>query len=278
MSYDPQLTHFHSPQVEDLLRNNVKIGQSLDLGNKRSGTAVGFAKKYIGRGGLTHKHAGVYIDFATAIAAPYDGGPDELVTINLGSMTEIANIHVRIRDLPKTPFWEGDVVSFATERCTDLRSAEERFVIERINYSVTAMQVSMRSLSGSSAGGPLSAMRLIERGKIWKFEHGEPLNFSDIKEEAKFHQSLGMSEKVSVEVVNPVNMPHVTLAEYHEFDIADSLKLVLEGKAHQLKLKDRRKMTFVLIRYEDRTFGERVRQDTLRHLRSFESAGGHPVL
>ncbi len=298
MSYDPHLTHFHSLQVENLLRNNVKIGQSLDLGNKRSGTAVGFAKKYIGRDGLHHKYAGVYIDFATVIAAPRDGGPDELLAFNLGSKSKIADIHVRIRDLPETPFWEGDVVSFAPEVCTDPRSAEERFVVESIYYAVTPMQVSMRSLSGFSAGGPLSAMRLIERGRIWKFEHCEPLNFSDIEAEAKFFQKLGMSHKLEDAGEVARLKDHAERIEFRDakeeerfytsrgeshganyvtdltVPFADAIRAVQRGEADEMKLKDKKNLTYVLIKYEDRSFSHRMREYTLKKFDVFEARTG----
>ena len=40
------------------------------------------------------------------------------------------------------------------------------------------------------------ALTLIERGNIWKLEHGESLSFGSLEEEADFYKSLGMSRKL----------------------------------------------------------------------------------
>ena len=267
----------------ELRRSWFQVGDELqsDSGGLYRGerfTLLGFGERYIGRGGFTHKDAGVYIDFGVlhvirkhgkkmfARADSFEKEPGQSTHEQMGA------VQIKIHNLPETPFWEGDLVSIKPEACGGQFSnkiADMRYTVTSIEYSTGAVgdfRVRMMS-QGVSGCGPISVINLVERGNIWKLARGEPLDFTDIEEEAKFHQSLGMSQKVIL-----AEQP----AYQHSF--IHAVRMIKEGNADQIKMKDKKMMTFVLIRYEDRTFGERVRQDTLRHLRSFESAGGHPVL
>ncbi len=124
-----------------------------------------------------------------------------------------------LRDLPETPFWEGDfvrvrghagVMSVYSEMPPD--RDPEVFQIIGIDYhyltertQIGTMYPAYKISSKLGAGWHTSAsevdMVLVERGPVWKFYHDERLEFGDLKEEAQFFESLGHTE----EVRNPAN-------------------------------------------------------------------------
>lgn len=124
-----------------------------------------------------------------------------------------------LRELPETPFWEGDFVrvygrsgliniysEMPPERDPDI------FQIIRIDYHYLtertqvgtkwpAYKISDKLGSGWHTSASEDDMMLVERGPVWKFYHDEPITFGNIKEEANFFESLGHTE----EVRNPAN-------------------------------------------------------------------------
>lgn len=259
-----------------LLARNVKMGQSIDLGHGRGGTAVGFAKKYIGRGGLTHKEAGAYVDFTTVIVAPEDGSPDVLRAINLGSLTEIADIRIRISKLPDVHYWEGDKVMFVHDlKKGDVRDPQFHQFVQRILYADSPMLCSVGpeekiGQNFSSNFWKMNALHLIERGNIYKLAHGQPLDFADIEKEAEFYRSLGMTRKACIrngKNSTSYNMPlYVYTGDAQTFTFDVAMGFLELGIADEVKLKDRKQFLFVLIKYDNREFGRRMRKHMLEKI------------
>ena len=98
-----------------------------------------------------------------------------------------------IRPLPATLAWEGDWV--------EVRG--ERYIVQRINYDWTprVYDISDSLDAGWHTMARDGEMKLLERGNVWKYEHGEPLSFADVREEATFFQRMGHTESVR----NPAN-------------------------------------------------------------------------
>ncbi len=260
MSFNHSLSSCHTPKVRDLLKNSVAVGSSVAITGQRAGICVGFAEKYIHRGGLDHKHAGVYIDFATAIVRPSDGGQSVLVPLNLGSLHEIVDINIRIADLPETPFWEGDIVK---NQC----QASSRWVIKCIEYHSDCKHIyHLQTPSDAGTGHAFdSTLTLVARGNLWKLDHGEPLVFASIEDEAKFYKSLGMSRKVC-QSVDQTHARAAGFVDFHtteEWDFKSAISCLHEGRGDAIKVKDRKNMTFVVIKYDLEEFGGRMRTHTL---------------
>lgn len=236
----------------------------------QSGIVIGFGEKYIGRGGLLHAEAGTYIDFTNILFAPTDGSPKKFVryvpmdfttTATIQKICEqLCGVYIRIGDLPETPFWEGDTVSINDDLYGYACGA---WVVECINYDTPDKICTLKTAALCSTGGDgylhksksSDHLQLLARGNIWKLAHGEPLDFTDINEEAKFHQSLGMSQKVR----HPITDGNL-------WEIGDAIKAIARGEGHQTKFKDKNSMAFVLIKYDNEEFGKRMRAHTLKQL------------
>ena len=105
---------------------------------------------------------------------------------------------VRVSDLPELPFYEGDIVMLHNEQGTiiniDYNSCNEKcndgspLPIYDLEYSHD------RGITRTIA----DALTLIERGNYWFYYHNEidRVKFNDLREEAAFYQSLGLSEEV----------------------------------------------------------------------------------
>lgn len=124
-----------------------------------------------------------------------------------------------LRELPETPFWEGDfvrthgrsaVTSVYSEMPPDHDPAvfqiigiDYHYLTERtqIGTKYPAYKISSKLGAGWNTSASEDEMVLVKRGPVWKFFHNEPITFGDIKEEAQFFESLGHTE----EVRNPAN-------------------------------------------------------------------------
>ena len=128
-----------------------------------------------------------------------------------------------LRELPETPFWEGDIVRVRMD-------GPEYYVVVHIDYA---------NLAAATAQGPHPAYRirhhvfgheltvaaddvlLFERGRVWKFFHDEPITFRDLKEEAEFFDRLGHTD----EVRNPAS-------GLYAWAINEVLAAIRDGIAH----------------------------------------------
>jgi hypothetical protein len=232
-----------------------------------AGTVVGFGEKYIERGGFRHKYAGTYIDFEKILIAPSDGSPKRYLDCRSGNNPrpifasldkDMSDAYVRIGDLPETPFWEGDTVN------TQFHGGV-KLIVSSIDYTNRREPAyNLQTETGINACNALqNQLVLLERGKLWDFEHGEPIEFSNIEEEALFHKSLGMSQKIIHRVRIPSDSVVPVTIETEEFSVESALQYIHNGDAHEMKIKDKKNITCVVIKYDDEEFGERMRAHTL---------------
>lgn len=98
-----------------------------------------------------------------------------------------------LRELPETPFWEGDSVSYYDKA---MRVTNIRYDIFNFKYTITD-----DSVYGLEVDVSEHELRLTERGKVWKYYHKEPIEFKNLEEEAIFYKIIGLTE----EVRNPYN-------------------------------------------------------------------------
>ena len=144
-----------------------------------------------------------------------------------------------LRDLPETPFWEGDfvrtrgrsaVTSVYSEMPPDrdpdvfqVIGIDYHYLIEKtqVGTKYPAYKISSKLGAGWNTSASEDDMVLVERGPVWKFFHDEPVTFGDIKEEAQFFESLGHTE----EVRNPAN----GLYKWTKEEVLDAIR---SGIAH----------------------------------------------
>ena len=257
--------------VGGVLKEWFKIGDEVTLNTGESGIVIGFGEKYIVRGGFRHKYAGTYIDFEKLFIAPTDGSPRTFVSVESFNKMRIlpgylSSVFIRIGDLPETPFWEGDIVAFRDKVVMKSDGGHVQnydcHTVLRHKYLqdggiecwiATPERVEIR------VGSP-DDLVLMSRGNLWKLDHGEPMIFTSINDEAKFYQSLGMSQKVI-----RTHSPYSSLPPCgpEEWGMEAALSLILEGNADEMKLKNKKPMTFVVIKYDNEKFGCRMRAHTL---------------
>ena len=252
-------------EVRKIRQNWYMAGDSIAEPGCAPGTIVGFGKRYLQRGGFDHKRAGVYMDFFTIHVVGKDGRewvhnlcPEEARNNGLtGRFADIARLNVRICDLPDTPFWVGDIVSKNVGR----QRAESDGVIAEVHHDRVPIQYAVTRATNN----PLPAGRwhengltLVERGNVWKLEHGEPLLFASLDEEAKFYKSLGMSQKL----VNTREKDGLwSMKEAFDMLSLDRVdKITIKGAYGNVPQGPR----VVLIKYDNENLGRRVRDETLR--------------
>lgn len=280
-----RITPLPEHEARKILENYWYIGQKVCVNDVIVGRVIGFGEKYIPRGGFNHKLAGVYIDYEYLHIAPESGlqprrfypfRATEHTLWDIGNLEawrtyearkEIGNIYFKIGDLPETPFWEGDMVKL-TEHAAD----PSGWIISGIQHMLTKdplYQLESTVMRSRYGGGnreytaTVRNLELIKRGNLWKMEHGEPMEFVSIEDEAKFYQSLGMSRNIT--------------ANGNEVRMEVAINALLKGEADQAKVKVVTSKTgkdffFALIKYDNEAFGMRMRAHELKRLGFSEAA------
>ena len=171
-----------------------------------------------------------------------------------------------LRDLPETPFWEGDFVKIAGRSLikdwgSNLATSRdpEIYQIIRINYSDRAnhcaYDISDKLGSGWHTNANQANMTLIERGPVWRYYHGEAIAFVDIREEADFFQRLGRTRDVR----NPAN-------GLYKWTKDEVLEAIQRGTVHSFSVASSMfggNPSIHAIRFIDEGLGKRVAQATL---------------
>ncbi len=125
--------------------------------------------------------------------------------------------HEFIRELPETPFWEGDFVRVSARMgLTVITGPQDGLLIPRdpsrfqivgikyesldqmtmVNTKYPAYDISDKLGAGWHTATNVDEMTLLERGPVWKYYHQEPIVFSSLKEEADFFTMLGRTKEV----------------------------------------------------------------------------------
>lgn len=178
-----------------------------------------------------------------------------------------------LRELPETPFWEGDFVRVSGRSAITSVHSEmppdhdpDIFQIVGIDYhylaertqagtKYPAYRISDKLTAGWQTYANEDDMVLVERGPIWRFFHNEPVTFSNIEEEAQFFESLGHTE----EVRNPANGLYTWTKE----EVLDAIQ---SGVAHGFSMYTipfSGKPSIRAKRFKNEDLGQRVAQATL---------------
>lgn len=105
----------------------------------------------------------------------------------------------KISELPDLPFYEGDMVMLTDKSHPSYRGDMLTvFKVERIDYDRindkrndgSPMPIYNISSPNFSVAVKTDEIKLVCRGNHWKHEHGEPLDFIDIRDEVKFNMEL----------------------------------------------------------------------------------------
>jgi hypothetical protein len=257
--------------INHLLSRWYKVGEKVQLAARdNQGTIIGFGKRYVPRGGHQHKQAGIYINFTKLHVIRDQGWEECLVDVShlqtyyitpermeLARSGEISKLMIKIGELPETPFWEGDIVSIGYENFGTATVSEIDYSEKDVCYKVEMARPQGHGWS-QTVHGWAETFVLVERGNLWKMAHGEPMQFASLEKEAAFYKSLGMSQKLTC-MISGYDQIHVC-------EIGEALAQIRNGHADQMKIKDKRKPTYVLIKYDDREFGKRMRAHTLAKL------------
>lgn len=287
---------------DELMRVGDKVTITIPKENREWGynpcpdgteaTIIGFSETYYGRLGNLGFKPGVYVNRAWVKVRLPDGkeysewsGRLEFVDKAKGRRRLAAFRKLQreqpsnslnkefLRELPGTPFWEGDFVharghSMITSVFGELPPGRDPdvFQIIGIDYDYLTEQTQVgtkypayRISSKLGAGWHTTVreddMTLVERGPVWKFFHNEPITFGDLKEEAQFFQSLGHTE----EVRNPAN----GLYKWTKDEILDAIR---KGVAHGFSMDGGffgNGPSVSARRFKNEDLGRRVAQATL---------------
>ena len=186
----------------------------------------------------------------------------------------------RLCDLPETDIWEGDVVTLesrvTTKLPTDHRGKpfsggfsdnDEAFVVGWVSYHerfgdltesldhLPLFSLSDRLFQRSSGRYKGFELRLVERGNLWRRAHGELPSFRDLAEEAAF----------AVRVREIEERRHVGFTDRAAGRIA-AAKLVEAGEGDGIlyySVFEGSGDGYTIVRFIDRSLGERVREATL---------------
>ena len=119
-----------------------------------------------------------------------------------------------LRDLPETPFWEGDFVRVSRRSVISVvydnmppKQDPETFQVIGIDYdkldakTVVGSKYPAYKISDKIGGGWHTSagedeMELAERGPVWKYYHNEPIKFFSLAEEAAFFGLIGETKEV----------------------------------------------------------------------------------
>lgn len=164
-----------------------------------------------------------------------------------------------IRDLPETPFWEGDIVRVSSldNRQLQIVSIDYVRLTEKTYYGATfpAYKVSDNLSAGWHTSASENEMVLVERGPVWKLSHDEPLTFGSLAEEARFYERIGHVE----EVPNPKS----GLYSWTKEEVLDAIR---DGIVHGFSVSGSflgTKPSICAKRFTDENLGKRVAQATL---------------
>ena len=172
-----------------------------------------------------------------------------------------------LRELPKTPFWEGDTVIWNTGSCEQCHWDQFSLVVVDIDYQFLLRKTDSRNkrpvyyqLSNAFHAGRYttereSNLKLGNRGNVWKYFHNDELKFEDLKEEANFFMMLGD--------VKEVRNPETNVFSWTKESALEAIK---NGIAHGFTLCS----TFFgptsrisVWRFNNEELGKRVAQATL---------------
>ena len=181
--------------------------------------------------------------------------------------------NIFLRELPETPFWEGDFVRVSRRSAVmsvfrelppdrdpdvfQIIRIEYHYLTERTQFGTKypAYNISDKLGAGWYTSASEDDMTLVERGPVWKFYHNEPITFASLTEEASFFESLGHTE----EIRNPASGLYSWTKE-------EVLEAIRSGLVHGFTISGGlfgSRPSIVARRFKNEDLGRRVAQATL---------------
>lgn len=227
---------------------------------------VGYAESFYSRRQSFCKKPGVY-ECHTWPKVELPSG--DVISINAHNLKFLNDKRIAwdagkfLRDLPETTFWEYDEVRYIGKR---ERYGDDRFIFsihynnigQFCNDGVTPLplyDVSPTIRGGSYSSYRESELELVARGDIWKYYHGEKLEFPSLKAEAEFFQMLGHTDEV--------RNPRSSLYCWNWDEAQESAR---EGLIDCLSVSNGLfggGVHMSAIRFHDRVLGEKIREEFL---------------
>lgn len=172
----------------------------------------------------------------------------------------------KIRDLPDTPFWEGDFVTGYELTSRNIDPA----VVNRIDFQYLDKKrddgspfpiyvISDKMNGGWTMSFNDEELSLVARGQIWKYYHNVPFSFVDLKEEAEFFKMLGKYDEVPSPVTNLYKWTKDEVLEAIQNGICDGF--FMSNGLFGFSDKDESRISAV--RFHDRDLGKRIAAKTL---------------
>lgn len=175
--------------------------------------------------------------------------------------------NIRLSDLPFTEFIEGDVVrgqldphQFHDQKAV-VAIVHYEYIGKLCNDGVTPMP--LYALSDKFPSGwyqgitdhAVKTLELVERGRVWKYRHGEPIEFASVEDHADFLKTMGQTD----ELRNPAN-------KLYSWTKEEAVEAIHSGTAHCITVGRSlfgEHITSV-IRFKDEAVGEAIRQLSMK--------------
>jgi hypothetical protein len=210
---------------EKVLINLTKEAKEWGYGPAPDGTEVtlvGFGEINYGYANRFGYAPGVYENRSWANVLLPDGREEHISTCYLKPVNEeeynkrLAALRVdgsipwnekRLRDLPETRFWEDDLV-YSPSFFDWLEFENHLARIAKVEYDyigktrVDGSPMPMYGVSNKWPSGWITWLgnwetwELVERGKVWKFWHNEPIAWANDEEHAQFLVTIGQTDEI----------------------------------------------------------------------------------
>ncbi len=201
------------------------------------GTVIGFQELAYGRGNYAGRRPGIYVNRESVAVRRADGSvahiPAPLLMLASRELyrqrraeagtwkpdTDAEQWLSRepIRELPDTPFWEGDMV-VVPSRGLALTAVHE---IDYLAFERKGEKpFGVRALDGSVGYCSEDELELWVRGRFWRHAHSEHIDFVDSQDEAKFLLQSGQAVSVC------------SVQNGHDWPIREVIREIQAGRAH----------------------------------------------
>lgn len=180
----------------------------------------------------------------------------------------------RVGDLPDTEIWEGDVVELRPEMKIEqpedlplgtIPDHPSGLIACWMNFTRPGdvhesletephVRVSDRLLCiEGSDGFPMSSLRRIQHGNVWRRAHDQPLIFHDLAEEAIFFYTIGEATDVK------------SGRSEGGWDKQSGLQAIRAGRGHGLwRNRTPERISYNLVKYDDPFLGKRIARATVQ--------------
>lgn len=222
----------------------LKPGDLVFVGQSWPGTVVSYAEAAVGRIHNEGQPPGIYSDpnfVWVEVAEQLQKLPSNSLSLISGCPRRSEPVSRKLRDLPDTPFWEGDVVQ--------IKETGEQLTIFSIDY--LNLDKAPYRCKAASKNFSESELELVVRGPVYLRAQGQPIPFRSLEDELSFEVILGEFSKVGPE--------HSSLAAASAFlakSLAHAIRKLPNGNFQCIRIKRA---------VEDPEFAEDILNETSRN-------------